>query len=148
MIEVGETIVVRRPREAVFALLEQVDGFHAWLPGVREAALLDPPPPRVGSRIRLAIDGPTGPVEAAGELTDVRAPVVVAFRTVKAPIDLDARCELEVVDASTTRLRLAIRISLPGMLRFAEGMVRRRIAQERAAAMDDLRHRLESAIPA
>jgi uncharacterized protein YndB with AHSA1/START domain len=147
VIELDESVVVRRPREAVFALLERVDAFPTWLPGVREAALVDPPPARLGSRIRLAIDGPTGPMDAEGQLTEIRAPEVVAFRTVKAPVDLDARCELVALDAATTRLRIAVRLSLPGMLRFAEGMVRKRIEQERAAAIDDLRVRLEAAIP-
>jgi uncharacterized membrane protein len=148
VIELDESVVVRRPREALFALLERVDAFPTWLPGVREAALLDPPPPRAGSRIRLALDGPTGPMKAAGEITELRAPDVLAFRTVEAPADLDARCELTSLDPSTTRVRITVRLSLPGMLRFAEGMVRTRIEQERAAALDDLRVRLEGAIPA
>lgn len=132
----------------MFALLERVDAFPTWLPGVREATLLDPPPARTGGRIRLTLDGPTGPMTADGQITDLRAPDVVAFRTTQAPIDLVARCELVELDPATTRLRIAVQLTLPGMLRFAEGMVRSRIQQERAAAIDDLRVRLEAAIPA
>jgi uncharacterized protein YndB with AHSA1/START domain len=146
VIELEEAVVVRRPRAAVFALLEDVAAFPSWLPAIREAALLDPPPVRAGSRIRLALEGPAGPMDAAGEITDLRAPDTLAFRTVKAPVDLEARCTLEALDPGTTRLRLAIKLSLPGMLRFAEGMVRKRIAEERAATVDDLRARLEAAI--
>jgi uncharacterized protein YndB with AHSA1/START domain len=147
VIELDEQVVVRRPREAVFALLERVEAFPTWLPGVREAELLDPLPAGAGSRIRLAIDGPTGPMAAEGRITEIRAPELVAFRTEQAPVDLEARCELVALDGATSRLRIEVRLTLPGMLRFAEGMVRKRIEQERAAALDDLRVRLEAAIP-
>ena len=147
MIELAEDVVVARPQAAVFAHLARIEALPDWLPGVREAQLLDPPPAGPGSRLRLAIDGPTGPLAATGELTELRAPVALAFRTVEAPVQLEARCDLEAIDAGRTRVRLGGRLTLPGMLRFAEGMVRRQIDERRAAAIADLRGRLESAIP-
>jgi uncharacterized protein YndB with AHSA1/START domain len=119
----------------------------SWLPGVRGASLLTPPPLAPGSAIRVAVDGPTGPVDAEGEVTELRAPERLAFRTTRAPVELTAAVELVERGASSTELRLRARLVLPGMLRFAEGMVRKRIDQERATLATDLRQTIEAAIP-
>ena len=148
MIELQETVLVDRPRAAVFDLVSRIERLPTWLPAVREASLLGGGPLAVGSGIRLAIDGPTGPVEALGEVTDVRVPERLAFRTTRAPVELAASLELVERGPATTELRLAGRIVLPGMLRFAEGMVRKRIDQERAPLRGDLRRSIEEAIPA
>jgi uncharacterized protein YndB with AHSA1/START domain len=147
MIELFETVVVDRPRAAVFDLVSRIDQLPLWLPGIRHAALLTPPPVGPGSAIRVAIDGPTGPVDAQGEVTEVRAPERLAFRTTKAPVDLDAALDLIERGAASTELRLQARLVLPGMLRFAEGMVRKRIDQERATLATDLKRTIEGAIP-
>jgi len=147
MIELQEIVVVDRPRAAVFDLVSRIDRLPLWLPGIRQASLLSPPPISTGSAIRLAVDGPTGPVDAEGEVTELSAPGRLAFRTTKAPVELDAAVDLVERSASSTELRLSARLVLPGMLRFAEGMVRKRIEQERATLATDLRRTIEDAIP-
>ena len=147
MIELLETVVVDRPRAAVFDLVSRIDRLPLWLPGVRQASLLTPPPIAPGSAIRVAVDGPTGPVDAEGEVTEFRAPERLAFRTTRAPVDLMAGIDLVERGPSSTELRLRARLVLPGMLRFAEGMVRKRIDQERATLAVDLRRTIEDAIP-
>ena len=147
MIELLETVVVDRPRAAVFDLVSRIDRLPLWLPGIRQASLLSPPPISRGSAIRLAVDGPTGPVDAEGEVTELSAPGRLAFRTTKAPVELAAAVDLLERSASSTELRLSARLVLPGMLRFAEGMVRKRIEQERATLATDLRRTIEDAIP-
>ena len=147
MIELLETVVVDRPRAAVFDLVATIERLPLWLPGVRTAALLTPPPVAPGSAIRIAVDGPTGPVDAEGEVTDLRAPERLAFRTTRAPVDLVAAVDLVERGATSTELRLHARLTLPGMLRFAEGMVRKRIDQDRATLAMDLRRTIEDAIP-
>ena len=147
MIELDEAVVVARPRAAVADLLVRIDDLPSWLPAVRDARLLDPPPARSGSRIALTLHGPSGPLSADGQITELR-PDRLAFRTLQAPAELEASCDLEPIDQDQTRLRVRARIKLPGMLRFAEGIVRQRIEKERATAMASLVRRLESAIPA
>jgi len=147
MIELQEIVVVDRPRAAVFDLVSRIDRLPLWLPGIRQASLLSPPPITAGSAIRLAVDGPTGPVDAEGEVTELSAPGRLAFRTTKAPVELAAAIDLVERSASSTELRLSARLVLPGMLRFAEGMVRKRIEQERATLATDLRRTIEDAIP-
>lgn len=146
MIELDETVFVDRPPEAVFAHLADIAALPDWLPGVRGAMLVDGGPPRPGSRIRLAIDGPTGPIEAIGQIEEFQPPERLGFRTVDAPVGLQSRVDLQP-DGSGTRLRIRARVELSGMFRFAEGMVRRRIDKERPAALADLQRRLEGAIP-
>ena len=94
MIELQEIVVVDRPRAAVFDLVSRIDRLPLWLPGIRQASLLSPPPISTGSAIRLAVDGPTGPVDAEGEVTELSAPGRLAFRTTKAPVELDAAVDL------------------------------------------------------
>ena len=148
MIELHETVVIDRPRAAVFDLVSRIDQLPLWLPGVRQAALLTPPPIAPGSAIRIAVDGPTGPVDAEGVVTELHAPQRLAFRTTKAPVELAAAVDLIERGPSSTELQLRARLVLPGMLRFAEGMVRKRIDQERATLATDLRQTIEAAIPA
>ena len=147
MIELLETLVVDRPRAAVFDLVSTIDRLPLWLPGVRSATLLTPPPVAPGSAIRLAVDGPTGPIDAEAEVAELRAPERLAFRTTKAPVDLVAAVDLVERGPASTELRLRARLVLPGMLRFAEGMVRKRIEQERTTLAMDLRRTIEDAIP-
>jgi uncharacterized protein YndB with AHSA1/START domain len=147
VIELLETVVVDRPRAAVFDLVSRVERLPLWLPGVRQAVLLTPPPIASGSVIRIAVDGPTGPIDAQAEVTELRAPQRLAFRTTKAPVDLVASIDLADRGLASTELRLQARLVLPGMLRFAEGMVRKRIDQERETLATDLRQTIEAAIP-
>jgi len=147
MIELQETVLVDRPRAAVFDLVSRIDRLPLWLPGVRQASLLTAPPIAPGSAIRLLVDGPTGEIDALGEVTELRAPERLAFRTTKAPVDLTAGIDLLERGPSSTELRLSARLVLPGMLRFAEGMVRKRIEQDRATVAVELRRTIEDAIP-
>ena len=103
---------------------------------------------RVGSLVRLAIAGPGARVTATGEITELVAPERIAMRTLDAPVNLAARGELEALDERRTRLHLTGRIALPGLLRFAEGTVRDRIRREAPAALEELRRRIEAAVPA
>ena len=148
MIELDESVVVDRPREAVFAHIARIEAVPDWLPVVQEATLLDPGDVRVGSLVRLAIAGPGARVTATGEITELVAPERIAMRTLDAPVNLAARGELEALDERRTRLHLTGQIALPGLLRFAEGTVRDRIRREAPAALEELRRRIEAAVPA
>jgi uncharacterized protein YndB with AHSA1/START domain len=148
MIELDERVLVARPRDAVYTLLADVQRLPLWLPPIREATLIDAPA-AVGSRLRLAIDGPGNQrIDAAGELTELRPPDRIAFRTVQAPVELAASLDLVAITPTQTQLQLRARIGLPGLLRFAEGMVRKRIEDERGTTLAELVARVEAAIPA
>ena len=87
MIELDESVVVDRPREAVFAHIARIEAVPDWLPVVQEATLLDPGDVRVGSLVRLAIAGPGARVTATGEITELVAPERIAMRTLDAPVN-------------------------------------------------------------
>jgi uncharacterized membrane protein len=147
VIELDESVVVARPADAVGALLVRVEDLPTWLPLIRQARLLDPPPAQAGSRVEIAVDGPGGPMTTTGRIVELR-PERLAFTTLDGPVALDASCDVEAVDDGHSRLHVHARIRLQGMLRLAEGVVGRRIDEERPAAIAELAARLESAIPA
>lgn len=147
MIEIREVVTVRRAAPDVFAHLARIEALPAWLPPIRTAEQLDPGPLRVGTRARLSIDGPGRTIAATGEVTELVPASSIAFRTLDAPAGVRARCLLVPLDGARTELRLTAEIELPGMLRFAEGVARDRIRRDLPMALDELRRRLEAAVP-
>ena len=147
MIEIREVVEVNRSASDVFDQLARIEALPAWLPPIRSARQLDPGPLRVGSRARLTIDGPGRTIAATGEITELEPATTIAFRTLDAPAGVRARCEIVPLAGARTELRLTASIELPGLLRFAEGVARDRIRRELPTALDELRTRLEAAVP-
>lgn len=147
MIEIREVVAVDRAASDVFDHLARIEALPAWLPPIRTAEQLDPGPLRVGTRARLTIDGPGRTIAATGEITELRPATAIGFRTLDAPAGVRARCELVPLAPARTELRLTASIELPGLLRFAEGVARDRIRRELPIALDELRTRLEAAVP-
>ena len=144
MIRIDREIVVTRPTEIVFDYLADLERLAQWQPSIERAEALTPGPLGPGTRLRLVLRGPTGPVEVLGELTAVERPSVLEARTSSGPAAVVARCELDPA-GDGTRIRLTASIELKGLLRFAEGTARGRIERDLPAALADLARRIESA---
>lgn len=152
MILVEEEVAVERPAEGVFDFLADVGRLPGWLPAIERAELVDGGagggggPLTVGSRLRLIGRGPMGRFEAEAEVTELERPEVLALRSLSGPASVVAVLR---VAPSGTGCRLAVRaeVGLSGGLRFAEGMVRGRVAKEAPAAMAALRDVIEREVP-
>ena len=147
MIVLDEDVVVDRPQEAVFDYLTDIDHYREWQPAIEYAALVDGGPPRPGSRVRLRIRGPGQGIDVEGEVTELRRPDRIGVRAAGGPARMQAACDLDLLTAARTRLRLHLELQPTGFLRFAEGAVRSRVERELPAALDDLRRHLEENVP-
>jgi uncharacterized membrane protein len=147
VIELDQAVVVERPREALFAHLVRIEALPTWQPFIRSADVLGDGAVAVGTTFRVVIDGPGKGIEATAEITELLRPARIAIRTLDAPGDLEAECDLEALSESRTELRLKARVTLRGAFRLAEGVVRSRIRREAPEALEKLRESLESAIP-
>ena len=149
MITIDQTTAIGRPREVVFDYLADVTNYPRWQPGIERAEQVTPGAPRVGTRVKLVLRGPTGPTEVLGEIVEFDRPTVLAIRSLSGPADMDARCVLEatgvVAGAGTgTQLRVTGSIELKGFLRFAEGQARKILDREMPTAMAGLAQHIES----
>jgi uncharacterized protein YndB with AHSA1/START domain len=142
VIELDREIEVNRPPEAVFAYLSDLSRLPAWQPAVQLAEQTTPGAIGPGTQFRLVFRGPTGPVEAAGEIVEFDRPRRIGLRSVSGPVDLNGGLDFEPTDGGT-RLRIRATIDPKGMLRFMEGMIKNTIEREIPAALESLRDQLE-----
>lgn len=152
MILVEEAVGVERPAEGVFEFLVDVGRLPGWLPAIERAELIDggegggASALAVGSRLRLMGRGPMGRFEAVAEVTELVRPEVLALRSLSGPASVVAALRVSPLGAGC-RLAVRAEVGLTGGLRFAEGMVRSRVAKEAPAAMAALRDVIEREVP-
>jgi len=145
VIRIDRELVVGRPTDAVFDYLIDFRHLTEWQPGVQIAEQTTPGPLAVGSRFRLVMNGPAGPLEAEGEVTELQRPSRLAVRSLSGPADLEGSIDLET-RGQQTALRIAASLQPKGMLRFAESVIRGVVERELPSALEKLREHLESKV--
>jgi uncharacterized protein YndB with AHSA1/START domain len=147
MIVIEHSITVDRPAEAVFDYLADPAHYVEWQPAVERAAVVGDGDLGPGSRVRVLVRGPAGPVEAEAEITTFERPRRLALRTLSGPARAVAECDLGQTDTGGTNVHLKLQLELTGFLRFGEGMVRDRLGRELPTLLEDLRARIEAETP-
>ncbi len=142
MIRAEEAIDVRRDIEGTFAELSAIERYPQWLPGVTAAEQTSDGPLAVGTTFRLQLAGPTGPIDATGEVTELDAPKRLVVRASASAGQVAGGFDLEPIEVGC-RARVWMELELRGMYRFAEGLVRRELETSLPGVLDQLRTKLE-----
>lgn len=144
MIRLEQSVDVRRDAQDIFDFLSAIERYPDWLPGVIEAKQTSDGPVGPATTFSLRIAGPAGPIDAAGEVTEVDPPHRLAIRGDAQPGTVGGGFELAASEAATaTRIRIWMEIELRGAYRFAEGLVARELEASLPGVLDRLRVRLE-----
>jgi carbon monoxide dehydrogenase subunit G len=143
VIELEDTVPIDRPPADVFAHLADPTAYGAWLPGVRSVKVEGDGPIAAGTKLAVELDGPSGPIAAAGSITDYVPNERIALAADARQVRFAARFDLARAGAGTD-LGLAVRVELKGLLRFAEGMVAAQAGPELGAALARLRAQVET----
>jgi hypothetical protein len=128
VIRLEESIDIDRDAGTTFAFLSRIECYPEWLPGVIAARQTSDGPLAIGTTFTLRLAGPTGPIDAAGEITALVPGSHVALQA-EAPVASVAG-ELTLRpsgDATTTTITVALAFELRGAYRFAEGLVAREL---------------------
>jgi uncharacterized membrane protein len=144
VIRVERDIDVDRPAEVVFERLIRIEDLPQWQPAITEAALTSPAPIGTGSTIRIVAAAAGQTIEALGTITEFDAPRRIALRATASSAEITAQVTVEPIDDASCRVSIATEITLGGMLRFVEGMVRARVEAEAPAAAAAAKAWLES----
>jgi carbon monoxide dehydrogenase subunit G len=143
VIELTETAEIDRPPADVFERLTQLDGYSDWLPGIKSITRDTDEPLTVDTPLTVEFSGPTGPIRAAGTITELVPAERLAFAAESPQLRFSAAFDLASATPNTT-LTLQLRIELKGGLRFAERLLERQAKPELGAAIARLRAQVES----
>jgi carbon monoxide dehydrogenase subunit G len=144
VIELERTVEVERPPAEVFAHLQRAEGYGSWLPGIRSVVVEGDGPLVAGASLRLEFAGPTGPLIAAGTVTESTPTERLAIHAESRELRFDARIDLAPTGSGGATVTLGLRLELRGMFRFAERMVASRAPAELAEALERLRTEVET----
>lgn len=134
-------MVVRRPREEVFAFLADAENDPQWRPGVLDISRVSGE--GVGTLYRQGVKGPMGKrVPADIQVTELRPNDVIAFRAVEGPVRPNGRYELSPEDGAT-RVRFSLDAEVGGLKRLMAPMVQKQMDRE-VSNLDRLKQVLES----
>jgi uncharacterized protein YndB with AHSA1/START domain len=71
VIELTETAEIDQPPADVFERLTNLDGYSDWLPGIKSITRDTDVPLAVDTPLTVEFSGPTGPIRAAGTITEL-----------------------------------------------------------------------------
>jgi hypothetical protein len=134
VIRVEREIEVERSASEVFDRLTRIEDLPHWQPAILEARLESAPPIGAGSRIRVVADAAGQRVVATGTVTTFERPERIGLNATAGPADIAADVRIVALGPAACRVVLSTTIRVGGFLRFAEGMVRKRIEAEAPAA--------------
>ncbi len=143
MIHIESTTQINRPRDAVFALLQDIDTWPRWQRSLVKVRHLTTGPLRVGFQFQEI--GKMGPWELKTELrvTDIKENERFCFEATSSLFDCQGNFDLQPV-AGGTRLTLRGRVQLKGLLVLPQPIFGVNLRKEMAGQLASAKQLLEA----
>ena len=133
-------IVIKRPREDVFAFLADPENDLQWRGGVLDIERVSGS--GVGARYAQGVKGPGGRrIPADIEITELRRGELIAFRTIAGPVRPRGRYVLTAVDDGT-HVRFELTADMKGLKRLMTPMVQKTMSNE-VGQLEQLKRTIE-----
>jgi uncharacterized membrane protein len=133
-------IVIKRPRDDVFAFLADPENDPQWRTGVLDLKRVSGS--GIGARYAQGVKGPGGRrIPADIEITELTPSETIAFQTVTGPVRPRGRYQLTVVDGGT-RVRFELEADVNGLKRLIAPMVQKSMNKE-VGQLDRLKRVIE-----
>ena len=133
-------IVIKRPRDEVFAFLADPENDPQWRTGVLDLKRVSGG--GIGARYAQGVKGPGGRrIPADIEITELTPSETIAFQTVTGPVRPRGRYQLTVVDGGT-RVRFELEADVNGLKRLIAPMVQKSMNKE-VGQLDRLKRVIE-----
>ncbi|HEY6277535.1 MAG TPA: SRPBCC family protein [Streptosporangiaceae bacterium] len=136
------TIVIERPVENVFAILQDVSKTPAWTPGLTEVRQIGDAPLRVGAQLVYVGSFLGRSYESEASCTEFVANERFASKTTSGPFYLEIDTRLEPV-ANGTRMATVYRGESHGFFKIAEPIVTRLARKQFETAAVNLKALIE-----
>ena len=135
------SVVIDKPRSAVFAFVADHENDPKWRPGVADIKRASGE--GQGAIYTQGMKGPMGRrIDADFEVTAYQPDTLLAFRTLAGPVRPEGSYRFEDADGGT-RVTFSLNASLGGMQKLMSPMVSKSMRGE-VAALDNLKRVLES----
>ena len=133
-------IVIKRPRDEVFAFLADPENDPQWRGGVLDLKRVSGS--GIGARYAQGVKGPGGRrIPADIEITELTPGETIGFQTVTGPVRPRGRYQLNPVDGGT-RVRFELEADLKGVKRLIAPMVQKTMNNE-VGQLDRLKRVIE-----
>jgi uncharacterized membrane protein len=134
-------IVIKCPREDVFAFLADPENDPQWRSGVLDLKRVSGS--GIGARYAQGVKGPGGRrIPADIEITELTAGEAIAFKTVAGPVRPRGRYTLATADGGT-RVRFELEADVKGLKRLLTPMVQKTMTNE-VRQLDSLKRVIET----
>jgi uncharacterized membrane protein len=134
-------IVVKCPREHVFAFLADPENDPQWRSGVLDLKRISGS--GIGARYAQGVKGPGGRrIPADIEITELTADEAIAFQTIAGPVRPRGRYMLAAIDGGT-RVRFELEADVKGVKRLLTPMVQKTMNNE-VHQLEQLKHVIET----
>lgn len=142
---IEESIVIDRPRDEVFAFMNDPDNVPVWNSNVIEYERITEGPLKQGTqnRVKAKVVGKT--LEATNEVTEFEEGRRVVSRTIDSPLAVEGETRFEETSGGT-RVTFHQEAEIPGGFfgRLAEPLVARMFAKDVRANLEKLKELLEA----
>ena len=128
MIQIEQSIVVKRPLEEAFAFAADPENNPKWWPGVLEDKLLTAGPIQKGTRFREVAKEPWGTIEHMAEVTVYEPPRQMTYKAVSGPFPAEVTETFASVEGGT-RVTLTVHVQPRGLLKLLQPLLRRTLRQ-------------------
>lgn len=140
MPEAEHSVTITRPRQEVFAFMDNGENDPSWRPGVKEIAHVSGE--GLGAKYRQVVKGPGGRDMAGDiEVTEYDAGRIRAFVVMQGPIHPEGRYELSDADGGT-HVKFSLRVDLRGPKKALAPLVSKEMRSQ-VQSLDRLKEVLE-----
>lgn len=140
------SVLIKCEPEVVFGWIEDPNRARRWQPDVAGGEVLRAEPGMVGTQFREVLQDDRGRVEMHGRITEFQPGTSMAVRLKGGGMTVTARYQVSPHPAGTL-LHADQSLSLPGLARLLEPLIRRRVAAPARADLQRLKHLCENAPP-
>lgn len=142
MVSLETSIVIDRPVEEVFELVENPENNLLWQSGILESKLTSEGPIKVGSTFSSTYVFLGRRIEIEPEITQYEPNKNVAFKVTSGPVPIDVRYTFESIDGGT-RVSLVAEWEVGGLFKFAVPLVERSVQRQVESSFSELKLVLE-----
>jgi uncharacterized protein YndB with AHSA1/START domain len=146
IIEVDQSVVIRRPPKEVFAFLADLENWSQWQPDLRENAQTSRGQMDVGTTFRQALDAGGQRIELLGEVTEYEPDENLSLEYARDGLSVRLNFRLEPIDEGT-RLIGEGEGRMSGFFSLFEPLVEREINERIKTGLADRKVLLKSRSP-
>jgi carbon monoxide dehydrogenase subunit G len=144
MVKVETSVLVNQPIEKVFEFVTTPENDAHWYIGVESRDHTPGEPAGVGSTSQSTLRFSGVSVTVDWEVIGYDPPKMIAIKTIKGPVSVNAEYNFESVDADQTKVSVRGEADVGDLFSFADPIIERMAQRQWEASFENLKDVLES----